>query len=155
MIVMLILTQSCNSQPVTTGADNQTGAADSTKTEDPGIAAMTLPEDFNEFFKRFHDDTAFQMAHITFPLEGLPNAKGDSDTIAPARFFWQRADWKIHKPFTDPGGNFQQWFEMKGPRVVEHWILLRGTDMYIYRRFAKLEDGWYLIYYQGLRPTVR
>lgn len=116
---------------------------------------QTLPEDFNAFFEKFHSDTVFQLAHINFPLEGLPNAQGDSDTIAPERYFWQRDGWKIHRPFTDPGNSFQQWFEMKGDRIIEHWILLRGSDLYIYRRFAKIDNDWFLIYYQGLRKTKR
>lgn len=128
-------------------------SADSNNTK--GFLANSLPEDFNAFYRRFHEDSVFQMAHINWPLEGLPNATSADDTIPPDRFFWQKATWKKHNHFTDPGGNFQQWFEMTGDRIVEHWVLMKGTNMYIVRRFAKLDDGWYLIYYTGLRPTKR
>lgn len=155
ILLLLILAESCNSQPVTSETGQSTSGGDTTAKQEDGLKAQTLPEDFNVFFKRFHEDSVFQLEHTIFPLEGLPNTRGDWDTIPPERFFWQKADWKIHHHFTDPSNNFQQWFEMKGDRVVEHWILMRGTNMYIIRRFAKLEDGWFLIYYQGLRPTVR
>src|SRR5687768_18004193 len=56
----------------------------------------TLPDDFVAFFDRFHADSQFQMDHIIFPLEGLPNSTGDSDTVITERFYWQRADWKKH-----------------------------------------------------------
>ncbi len=155
ILFLLILAESCNSQPVTTEAGNSSKGNDTTGKEEDGIVGQTLPEDFNVFYRRFHEDSVYQLEHINFPLEGLPNTRGDWDTIPPERFFWQKTGWKIHHHMTDPGNNFQQWFEMKGDRMIEHWILMKGTNMYIVRRFAKLEDGWYLIYYQGLRPTVR
>jgi hypothetical protein len=115
----------------------------------------TLPADFVTFYDRFHEDSAFQMDHINFPLEGLPNSAGDGDTLATTRFFWQKADWKKHNHFTDPGGDFEQWFEVSDDRIIEHWVHMKGTNLHMRRRFAKLQDGWYLIYYQGMRPVDR
>ena len=112
----------------------------------------TLPADFVAFFKLFHEDSTYQMAHIIFPLEGLLNSSGDGDTTSTTRYFWQRADWKIQHPFTDPGHNFEHWYEVSNDRIIEHWIQMKGTNLYMWRRFAKLDDGWYLIYYQGMRP---
>lgn len=157
---LFLLTESCNSRPVSSDqADGDSAAVqdslpgDSTRAKD--FVANSLPKDFNDFYLRFHEDSAYQMAHINWPLEGLPNAKSPEDTIPPEYFFWQKATWKKHNHFTDPGNNFQQWFEMKGDRIVEHWVLMKGTNMYIVRRFAKLDNGWHLIFYQGLRPTKR
>jgi hypothetical protein len=114
-----------------------------------------LPADFLAFFDKFHADTAYQLAHINFPLEGLP-ATLEFDTVPDLqRFFWQRADWRFHRPFADPSGEFENWFEMKDDRIIEHWIKMKGTAMHMYRRFAKLDDEWVLIYYQDMRPTVR
>ncbi len=112
----------------------------------------TLPADFVQFFNRFHEDTAYQMAHITFPLAGMPPTKGTGDTIMQERFFWQRDTWTKHKHFNDPGGDFDHWYLVLNERIIEHWIQLKGTNMYMKRRFAKLDDDWYLIFYQGLRP---
>lgn len=115
----------------------------------------TLPADFVEFFDKFHGDSAYQMAHIVFPLEGLPPSNNLSDTIPGQRFFYQREDWVIHNRFTDPGGNFEHWYEVIDERLIEHWVQLKGTEMVIRRRFAKLDDGWYLIYYSGMGPVHR
>lgn len=112
----------------------------------------TLPNDFVIFFNRFHEDTAYQMKHITFPLAGMPPTSGTRDTILQERFFWQRDNWTKHKHFNDPGGDFDNWYLVLNDRIIEHWIQLKGTNMYMKRRFAKLDDDWYLIYYQGLRP---
>ena len=139
-----MLTESCNPK------------ANTSTTETEGQKAVdTLPDDFVAFFDRFHTDSAYQMAHIMFPLEGLPATTGDGDTLTITRYFWQKGDWKIHHRFTDPGHDFEQWYEVLNDRVIEHWILMKGTNLHMKRRFAKLEDGWYLIYYQGLRPTNR
>ena len=112
----------------------------------------TLPSEFVAFFDRFHEDSAFQMAHITFPLEGLPNSNNDSVVNNAERYYWTRADWKIHHGFVDPSNQFTQWFEMIGDRMIEHWVHMKGTNLFLQRRFAKLSDGWYLIYYVGMRP---
>lgn len=128
--------------------------ADHTETSTTEVSVIdTLPKDFVVFFDRFHADSAFQMEHINFPLEGLPAYTGDGDTLLTERYFWQKADWVKHKRFTDPGGNFEHWYLVTDERIIEHWIKMKGTNLHMKRRFAKLDDGWYLIYYQGLRPT--
>ena len=111
-----------------------------------------MPAEFAAFYDRFHTDSAYQMEHITFPLEGLPHAGSDKDTATTTRFFWDKANWRKHNHFTDPGGQFDHWYEVLNDRVIEHWVQMKGTDMVIHRRFAKLDDEWYLIYYAGLRP---
>ena len=115
-------------------------------------AGDTLPSEFVTFFDRFHKDSAFQMDHITFPLEGLPNSNNDSVVNNAERYYWTRADWKLHRGFVDPSQQFTQWFEMIGDRMIEHWVHMKGTNLFLQRRFAKLSDGWYLIYYAGMRP---
>ncbi len=124
-------------------------------TDEAAAEADTLPADFLEFYDKFHADSAYQIEHINFPLEGLPSAEGDIDSIVDQRYFWQRDEWKKHNHFTDPSGQFEQWFEILDPRVIEHWVQVRGTKLVIRRRFANLDDGWYLIYYAGLRPLER
>ena len=119
------------------------------------VVIDTLPDDFVEFFKRFHEDTAYQLDHIIFPLEGLPGALEKTDTVATQRFYWQRNEWVLHNPFTDPSGQFDHWYEVLDDRIIEHWVQLKGTTMVIQRRFAKLDDGWYLIYYAGMRPAEK
>ena len=117
--------------------------------EQPGD---TLPGDFADFYDRFHTDSVYQLEHIVFPLEGLPHSEGDHDTIRSQRHYWQRADWKKHNHFNDPSGTFEHWYEVLDDKLVDHYVQLRGTNMVIHRRFAKLDDEWFLIYYAGLRP---
>lgn len=118
----------------------------------PDVPVDTLPVDFVIFYRLFHDDSAYQMDHIIFPLEGMPNSLGDDDTLTTTRYFWQKKDWKKHNRFVDPGGDFDQWFEVFDDRFIEHWVNMKGTNMYMRRRFAKMDDEWFLIYYQGMQP---
>jgi hypothetical protein len=113
----------------------------------------TLPHDFVYFFDRFHADSNYQKEHISFPLEGLPNSSGDTLANSSQRYYWQKEGWQIHRPFTDPSHQFDQWFEILNDRVIEHWIRMNGTNLFMHRRFAKLDNEWYLIYYAGMRPN--
>ena len=61
----------------------------------------------------------------------------------------------MHRPFTDPSQQFEQWFEILDTRIIEHWIHMKGTSLYLHRRFARLDDGWSLIYYAGMRPGTK
>jgi hypothetical protein len=144
LLLTLLLTESCKPKG---------DSAEATNAEE--VEVDTLPDDFAAFFDRFHEDSAYQMEHILFPLEGLPVSTGDGDTLTNKRYYWQKQDWKKHNRFTDPGRDFVQWYEVLNDRIIEHWIQMNGTNLCMRRRFAKLDDGWYLIYYQGLRPTNR
>lgn len=125
---------------------------DETTTDTDTTTVDTLPADFVAFYDRFHTDSQYQMDHIIFPLEGLPNSGIGADTVIPERYFWQRENWKLHNHFTDPSGQFDHWFLVKDPRIIEHYINMTGTNLMMLRRFAKLDEDWYLIYYIGMRP---
>lgn len=139
LFLLLLLAESCQSKTSPTPSASET-------------AQDTLPRDFVTFFDRFHADSMYQINHITFPLAGLPDAQGDPDTVMTMRYFWQKENWKMHRPFTDPSQQFEQWFEILDTRIIEHWIHMKGTSLYLHRRFARLDNGWYLIYYAGMRP---
>lgn len=144
LLLFSLVEQGCKSS---SSEENKQEAAEETE--------KRLPEDFIEFFRKFHTDSSYQINHITFPLEGLPNSSGDTLENSSQRFFWQRDGWQIHKPFTDPSHQFAQWYEIYGDRMIEHWVWMKGTNLFLKRRFAKLgTDGeWYLIYYAGMRPN--
>jgi hypothetical protein len=143
-LLLILFNQGCRHKTTNEAAST----ADETQVD-------TLPADFVTFYEKFHDDSIYQMEHIIFPLAGLPHAESVNDTLPTERFFWQKKEWKKHNPFTDPSNQFEQWFEIINDRVIEHWIQMKGSNMVIHRRFAKLDDGWYLIYYAGLRPVTK
>ena len=144
-MMLSLLLSNCKRGPVETKDETEEMTSDTAMID-------TLPAEFVEFYDRFHTDSQFQMDHIVFPLEGLPNSGAEPDTVMPERYFWQREDWKLHNHFTDPSGQFEHWFIVKDPRIIEHWVSMKGTNLKMLRRFAKLDDDWHLIYYIGMRP---
>jgi hypothetical protein len=103
--------------------------------------------EFKEFYNKFSTDSAFQMDHVVFPLEGIKAP--ENDTIA-IKHLWQREDWKIHTTFDDANGTFSvEMLDLAGKMVIE--IISDESGMFtMERRFAKLSDGWNLIYYKEM-----
>ena len=106
-------------------------------------------EEFPAFYQKFHQDSAFQMSRISFPLEGLPE-RADSATITSGTFRWKKEDWKIQKAFTPQNSEFEQSFLPIGEDMIIEKLAHKKWGLAITRRFAKLDDGWNLIYYSGL-----
>lgn len=110
---------------------------------------QSATDDFKSFYERFHNDADYQMAHITFPLEGLP-PDADAETITSGNFHWQQEEWELHRPFDLENSGFQQTFIRFGTDLVVEKILHESGEYGSIRRFAKMGDEWYLIYYAGL-----
>ncbi len=114
--------------------------------------AQQLPneyQDFAEFYKRFHTDSAYQMEHIVFPLEGLPR-EADSLTIANNNFRWQRENWKIQRGFNLQSSSYEQELIPVSEGLIVEKIVHKAGGLAMQRRFARLGDEWYLIYYADL-----
>jgi hypothetical protein len=105
--------------------------------------------DFADFYERFHQDSAYQMAHIAFPLEGLPQ-NADSATIAAGTFRWTPENWVIQHGFDLASSDFDHQLIPIGEDFMYEKLIHRAGDLAIVRRFAKLDGEWHLIYYAGL-----
>jgi Domain of unknown function (DUF4348) len=111
--------------------------------------AQALPADFIDFYKKFHSDSLFQVAHIQFPLEGYPS-QVDEKTIAEGTFRWTADTWRMHRmeAFTD--SVFTRKFESPLPEMVMETIKQRNSPFAMYRRFYKRGTDWTLIYYSDM-----
>jgi len=103
--------------------------------------------DFDNFYKKFHRDTVFQKAHITFPLPGFPSF-ADSMTIVREDFYWQEKDWSVQQEIDFESGDFERELQLLGNLVIERVFLKEGV--FIERRFYKNDGEWKLIYYSDL-----
>lgn len=112
-------------------------------------AAEGLPVDFTEFYTRFHGDSLYQIQHIQWPLAGIPE-QADSTVLAAGNFEWKQNEWQIHRPFNSEGGTFSQKFNVLSPELIVEQIKDKDQQFGMERRYAKLSDGWYLIYYAGM-----
>lgn len=109
---------------------------------------VDLSEFFN-FYQNFHIDSAYQMDHIIFPLRGLP-ASADSQTIADDDFTWQIEDWNLHYPIDFETSEFMREIVPLGDDIVVERIIHRNGQVGMLRRFAKIGDDWYLIYFADM-----
>ncbi len=114
----------------------------------PTPTANNMPADFEAFYEKFGTDTAYQMKHIIFPLEGRPALKSETDTI-PANFKWQKENWVKHRTYDDSNGAFSRSF-LNFQDIVTEEISDNSGNFRMIRRFAKMDNDWYLIYYKEM-----
>lgn len=115
----------------------------------PVPADSSLPVDFQVFYELFHRDSGYQMEHIVFPLEGLPDYAEPSD-LSDGKYFWQEEEWEIHRQRPDGDEEFQlEWLRPADGVIVER-LRHKQRPMMTERRFAKIGGEWLLIYYAGL-----
>ncbi len=117
----------------------ETKTEDSTKEE-----TVTLPEDFLQFYDRFHNDFDFQISRIIFPLEGRLEASEEE-----GMGYWHADDWTFHRHFSEKDSHFKKSFSTKNNLVIEI-IADESQTFSMERRWAKLQDGWSLIYYRNM-----
>ncbi len=137
----LVLFFACNNNP-------QPPAADASQT------AAELPGGFTEFYQQFHADSAYQMAHIVFPLQGLPD-NADSLTIASDNYHWQAESWKMMRPFDFQMSDFRRELHPFNENVVVERIVHKSGEFGMVRRFAKVGGEWNLIYYTGMNRLAK
>jgi hypothetical protein len=113
----------------------------------PGIHA------FDSFYTAFHSDSAYQMKHILFPLEGLPEAM---DTARyGAVYYWDKETWRLHRPFDPADTTFVRQFQIIDSTLIREVIAHLMSGYRLERRFSFTGKDWQLIYYAPLRQPVR
>jgi len=119
----------------------------------PASESAAVPPDFMAFYERFLSDSLFQIEHVHFPLEGIPD-NADSADVADGSFRWQRETWEMHRKFDPKQTGFKVQLETFGSDIVTEHILHESGDYAMRRRYAKMDGDWRLIYYAGLNPLV-
>lgn len=114
----------------------------------PPPTENSMPADFEVFLEKFSNDTAYQMKHIIFPLEGRPALKDEKDTIS-ANFKWPKESWVKHGPYNDMNGTFSRSF-LNFSGIITEEIADNTGQFTMVRRFSKLGDDWFLIYYKEM-----
>lgn len=110
--------------------------------------SVDTPEDFQEFYIAFHTDSAYQLAHILFPLDGFPAADERNDND----FKWQKEDWKLHNLDHFDPDKFSVRRDIVDSTLITEYIQDEKTGFGIKRRFAKFDNEWFLIYYSAMNP---
>ncbi len=134
LILVLFFLAACNPK------QEQGGPLES----DVPVLSSELPEGFHDFYDKFHSDSIFQLDHIVFPLKGEVTRKDSMETLTVEKVY-DRATWKLHRPFRSDSG-FSRGFTVMGDLVMEEM----SDQMALYtiqRRWGKVDSTWSLIYY--------
>lgn len=114
--------------------------------------ALQVPEDFVEFYELFHSDSAYQMAHIQWPLQGVPS----NDSLRVPGFAFQAEDWSLHQIFDPAESGYRSEFEMMTEDLIIERINDRQGRYGLVRRWLRdaVSEEWMLIYYQQPMPLA-
>ena len=107
-------------------------------------------DDFAAFYEQFHQDSLYQINHISFPLEGLPHNARREDP----NFRWHAEDWQMHRPFDSRHAGFDIEQVRLGEDLGVEKIISSNGQFGMMRRFARLNGEWYLIYYAGMNAIA-
>lgn len=111
-----------------------------------------LPKDFLSFYQQFHADSAFQMAHIEWPLKGEKAVRVDSTGMQKVLTTWEPTNWvMLHEPdMTDVG--LKRYFETISDVLVIERLQYPMVNYGLERQFYKDENNdWHMIYYSEMQ----
>lgn len=109
-----------------------------------------LTEDFVQFYNKFHSDSAYQMAHIQFPLEGYPSGNLADSVGNVADFRWTADKWVMHRLPQFNDSLYARQFEQPMPIMVNEIIIEKAKNYGTLRRFLKRDNEWFLIFYSDM-----
>lgn len=111
--------------------------------------ATNIPPDFLVFYAQFHSDSAYQLEHINFPLEGFP-AYADSVTVAEKTFRWEKENWNVHRNMEERKQSFHENLVQVSDGLIFEYIPTGDKKLWMERRFLKTGNEWRLIYFSDL-----
>ena len=110
--------------------------------------------DFQQFYEQFHQDSVYQMEHITFPLQGVPDNVANAPNYS-ENFTFSPETWVLNRPIDLEKSHFQRSLRPIGTQLIIEQLIHESGSYGMERRFAKIDGEWMLIYYQGINPINR
>lgn len=143
IVALALFLTACNQRPEEENASSGKPAS-----------PVELPAGFADFYQKFHSDSIFQMEHIVFPLEGLPD-NADSLTLANQDYRWLPENWRMQRQFDFEMSEFKREIIPLNENMVLERILHQSGEFGMVRRFALVGDEWHLIYYAGMNRLAK
>ena len=117
-------------------------------------AEVKLPADFLEFYQKFHGDSLYQIAHISWPLQGDAAVAVDSTHMVKKPAVWEPKDWTMHRPIDFSTSEFKRTWDVLSDELIIERISYAAANYGLERRFVRQFDGeWELIYYSDMQET--
>lgn len=103
------------------------------------------PENFEDFNKKFHSDSLFQVSRVDFPIEGKHISGFEQHE-------WTRKNWQFHAipvAETTEIGEYEHSLVKTDSLVTEKfWIPDSGFE--VERQFKLINNKWFLIFYNDI-----
>jgi len=139
-LLLTVLFFACQNQPKTASEAEQTSQT-----------IVQVPQDFLDFYEKFHSDSLYQIEHIVWPLQGDRSEQLDSTHFEKRNTVWQQANWQMQHTDYNPN-DYVLERQMLGEVMVIERIRTKAANYGIERRFAKQPDGgWAMIYYSDMQ----
>jgi len=107
-------------------------------------------EVFDEFYRKFHTDSSFQLSRIDFPLKGYKRTGNENPDINDGKYYWKKKNWIVHKKFDlDDNSIYKQDKVFKDTLVVDK-IYIENSGFSIERHFKLIDCKWKLVYYSEI-----
>lgn len=100
------------------------------------------PEEFNDFYEKFHQDFNFQLERIKFPLPGI---NSEEMTVLDSVYYWQKENWKFHSK-VEIDTTIYHFKTTKSDSVVTEEISSKTSGFVFRRKFELINGKWYLTY---------
>lgn len=121
------------------------GACKNDKSVKTAKTQIEIDKSFAPFYDKFHSDEAYQLEHIVFPLQGLP-LQTDSSGLANGNSYLQKEEW-VFQNALDENSGFHREYKVINPKLLEELVINEDRTIGVVRRFVKISDEWFLMYY--------
>ncbi|MFC0779113.1 hypothetical protein [Flavobacterium sp. HJSW_4] len=104
-----------------------------------------LPENFDEFNKKFHSDSLFQVSRVDFPIEGKHVSGFDQHE-------WTRKNWEFQVILVADKTEIEEYQHSltKTDTLITERFWIPDSGFEVERKFKLINNKWFLIYYNDV-----
>jgi hypothetical protein len=104
-----------------------------------------LPENFDEFNKKFHSDSIFQVSRVDFPIEGKHVSGFEQYNLT-------RKNWQFQVIPVAEKTEIEEYQHslVKTDTLITEKFWIPDSDFEVERQFKLIDNKWFLIYYNDI-----
>ncbi|UPZ15389.1 DUF4348 domain-containing protein [Flavobacterium humidisoli] len=104
-----------------------------------------LPENFDEFNKKFHSDSIFQVSRVDFPIEGK-HVSGFE------QYNWTKKNWQFQVIPVAEKTEIEEYQHslVKTDTLITERFWIPNSGFEVERQFKLINNKWFLIYYNDI-----
>ena len=111
-----------------------------------------LPKDFLAFYQQFHTDSAYQMAHIDWPLKGEKLERQENGGQKKVLTLWEPEQWTMLRMPDLQDVGLKIYYETISDVLITEKLQYPMVNFGLERQFFKDEQNeWQLIFYSEMQ----